>query len=195
VDTVSGALGVASGGSDELESRCIPTGVSGARLIASQGAAPLDLGQGATSLLPGDVDPRDLLPSLLSSQGELDQRQILIVDARGRTAAHSGRNCRRFFAHTEGTDHVAAGDNLPSPNVVGSMSLSFERSGGDPLWERLMFALESGARAGGDRDGTRSALLVVYTDGPQPFLDLHVDDHEDPVAELRRLLAEAVGTM
>jgi uncharacterized Ntn-hydrolase superfamily protein len=195
VDTVSGALGVASGGSDELESRCIPTGAGGARLIASQGAAPLDLGQGATSLLPSDMDPRDLLPSLLRTQGERDHRQILIVDTRGRTAAHSGRACRRLFAHTEGTDHVAAGENLPSANVVGAMSLSFERSGGDPLWERLLFALESGARAGGDRDGTRSALLVVYTEAPNPFLHLHVDDHDDPVAELRRLLAGAVGTI
>jgi uncharacterized Ntn-hydrolase superfamily protein len=193
-DERSHALGVAAGSGSSLQTGCFVGATSGAGLVASQGAFPLDPAQRDIARLTDGTDPREFLASLLEDDPEKDQRQILIVDARGRTAAHSGRGCRRLFAHTEGTDHVAAGDNLPSPNVVGAMSLSFERSGGDPLWERLLLALESGTRAGGDRNGTRAATLVVYTEGPTPAVNLRVADHDDPIAELRRLLADHLSS-
>jgi uncharacterized Ntn-hydrolase superfamily protein len=189
-DERSGAIGLASGGSHDLPTYRFVGGSGLGGLLASHGAPPLDIGAEELDELARGTDPRDALGAMLQREGVRVGRQILIVDRRGRTAAHSGRGGRRLFAHTEGTDHVAAGDNLPSPNVVGAMSLSFERSGGDPLWERLLLALESGARAGGDREGTRAALLLVCTDAAAtPSIDVRVEDHEDPIAELRRLLA------
>jgi len=136
------------------------------------------------------IDPRELLREVISSYSDPDPYQILVVDVRGRTAAHSGRGSRALFAHTEGTDHAAGGENLDSPNVIGAMSLSFERSGGDPLWRRLLFALQSGAHAGGDRDGTQAARLVVYPHADLPVVRLEAEDEYDPVEQLRRLAVE-----
>jgi uncharacterized Ntn-hydrolase superfamily protein len=119
----------------------------------------------------------------------IDEHQILIIDARGETAALTGRACAPSFGQIQALDHVTAGVGMASANVIGTMSLSFERSGGFPFWIRLLLALESGVRAGGDRGGTRSAALIVLGAEAGVEVDTRVDKHRDPVEELRRRLS------
>jgi uncharacterized Ntn-hydrolase superfamily protein len=77
---------------------------------------------------------------------------------------------------------------MASNDPLGAMSLSMERSGGDPLWERLLLALESGLRAGADVLGARCAQLMVVEKNGGTVVDLRVENHDDPASELRRLL-------
>jgi len=187
-DVRSKTVGVVVGGAS-LDSVLVRG--SGVGVVALLGSVDAELSAEMARRIVEGLDPRDALSQPLEANPNRDEQQAFAVDARGRTAAHSGRGCARLFGHTEGTDHVAGGNDLPTPNVIGAMSLSFERSAGDPLWERLMLAMESGARAGGDRGGTRCAMLMVYDEGDASIVDVRVEDHEDVVSELRRLVSEA----
>lgn len=184
-------LGAAVGTGGPLASSCRLHGSPGAGLIATQGPARHELALDGVELLQQGLSPHEVLRQLLEPERQRHRRQILILDALGRPGACSGRKCAPVYGHTEGTDHVAGGDFMPSTSVVGAMSLSFERSEGDPLWERLLLALESGERAGGDRRGVRSARLLVYGGGPEPIIDLRAEQRARPTVELRRLLARS----
>jgi len=138
-------------------------------------------------LLKSGLGPGDAL-SRLTVEPEVTGWQALLLDAAGRAAARSGRGCAAFFGHTMGTEHVSAGQGLVSPNVIGAMSLSFERSAGDALAERLLLALESGERAGGDRQGLKSAAIRVLRADQVAAVNLLVEDDPDPIGELRRKL-------
>lgn len=182
-------LGAAASAPSPLEEWCVLGGAANLGVIASQGAADPTIVQAALGKLGSGAHPRESLGGILDLDEARDHRQVLVLDARGRTAAHSGRGCAPPFGHTEGTDHVAAGHQLGSPHVIGAMSLSFERSGGDPLWERLMLALESGDRADRLASGRQSAALVLYGLPGGRMLDLRVGPEPDPVVALRRALA------
>lgn len=138
-------------------------------------------------LLSQGLEPREVLDRM--SLAPAGAWQTLILDAKGHAAARSGNACEAAYGYTVGTDHVVAGSALQSPNVVGAMSLSFERSIGDPLGARLLFALESGERAGSDRRGLRSATIQVFTTAQSAAVDLRVDNDSDPIAGIRRLTA------
>ena len=141
----------------------------------------------AFGLLTKGLFPREAISQLTRDLVAVKDWQMLLLDTKGRAAARSDPGCEPSFGQTTGTDHVAAGLALRSPNVIGAMSLSFERSVGDALAERLLFALESGDRAGSDLHGLRSATIQVVSGDPALVLRLRLDDHPDPIAELRRL--------
>lgn len=187
-DEPTGMLGATVGSGSDLASACGLLGMPGVGLVAILGALDSNLAGEGLALLRRGLAPEAAVPQLLAAGKGRQRRQILLVDGQGRTAAFSGGRCAPAFGHMRGTDHVAGGDFLPSSGVVGAMSLSFERSRGDPLWERLLLALQSGEHAGGDRRGSRSARLLIYHGAPEPILDLRVEDHSQPVDELRRLL-------
>jgi uncharacterized Ntn-hydrolase superfamily protein len=131
---------------------------------------------------------------LVKADKDRERRQVAIVDARGRVHAHTGSGCRAWAGHVTGEGFSAQGNILAGEGVVDAMAAAFRASEGE-LAERLLGALEAGQRAGGDRRGQRSAaLLVVRKDGGyggnnDRYVDLRVEDHEAPVAELKRLLA------
>jgi len=117
-----------------------------------------------------------------------DLRQLGIVDHEGRVAAYTGERCIPWAGHLIGGGYVCLGNILEGEDVVKAMATAFERSGGDPLYERLMLALEGGEQAGGDRRGRQAAGIEVLAEEEYALCDLRVDDHPDPVAELRRVL-------
>ena len=138
-------------------------------------------------LLDAGLDPSDALRRV--PVGELTSGwQLLALTNGGRGAARSDPRATAWFGHTSGSGYVAGGQALTTPNVVGAMSLSFERSGGDRLAERLLFALESGDRAGSDIKGLRSATVRVLSRTDQSWLTVDADDDADPLAVLRRSL-------
>ncbi|GAB2737672.1 DUF1028 domain-containing protein [Salinifilum aidingensis] len=116
-----------------------------------------------------------------------EARQVAVVDSSGRAAVHTGSETQPWSGHRSGDGYAVAGNTLVDGGTVDSMADRFEGSAGDSLAERLLTSLEAGQEAGGDRRGKQSAALYVHSGHPYPYLDLRVDEHPDPVAELRRV--------
>ena len=132
--------------------------------------------------------PGDLVAALLAGDAGRDHRQIHVLDVTGRTACHTGVACVDWCGSAGGVNVSVAGNMLAGPDVVGCTLAAFQASTGS-MAERLLTALEAGEAAGGDKRGKQSAALKVCTRDPYPDLDIRADDHPDPLAELRRLLA------
>jgi uncharacterized Ntn-hydrolase superfamily protein len=121
---------------------------------------------------------------VLVGDGQQDVRQVAIVDRYGRVAAHTGERCIREAGHRVADGVSAQANMMERPTVPDAMIDAYRSAGGD-LAERMLAALEAAEREGGDIRGRQSAALVVASARP---VDLRVEDHPDPVAELRRLV-------
>ena len=145
-----------------------------------------DLGRQGLALLEAGVDVKIALEALLQADSDRELRQVHGVDKSNRFA-FTGADCVEWAGHHVGDDFTVAGNMLAGPDVVGSMAAAFEASDGLELSERLLRALEAGQDAGGDKRGKQSAALLVASPEPRLYHNLRVDDHADPVAELRRI--------
>lgn len=132
------------------------------------------------------LSPTEVLKQLLKVDVNRERRQISIVDARGDVAAFTGKDVEPASGQYEGKGYVVAGNLLFKKETIRAMAETFERAPG-PLAERLLVALEAGQAIGGDRRGKVSAALLVVKDEEYPYIDLRVDEHKQPVAELRRI--------
>lgn len=141
---------------------------------------------GANLLAAGCPAPK-VLQELETSDEHIEYRQIAIVDADGRAVARTGKDNRPWAGHIVGDGWVAMGNVLVGEQTVKAMAQAFEASAAEPLEERLLRAIEAGRDAGGQHGGQRSAGLLVYDTRPFPYLDLRVDEHAEPVGELRRI--------
>ncbi|WP_419161495.1 efflux RND transporter periplasmic adaptor subunit [Candidatus Palauibacter sp.] len=161
-------------------------------IIAHQAAANPMYGAIGIELLQAGYSPEEALAMMVASDEGRDRRQTAILDQQGRTAAWTGTGASDWKGHKCGVDYCAQGNILTGPEVVDAMAASFESSTG-PLAERLMDALDAAQAAGGDARGMQSgAILVVaprvnggYSDR---VVDIRVDDHDEPLVELRRVL-------
>lgn len=157
-------------------------GIWGLRLLESRKAA-----QAAAQAIPvGDV-----LDVLLQNDEERDDRQLHLVDHQGHTAAWTGQHCTDWAGHFTFHNFSVAGNMLVGEQVLQAMAETFHNHPSLSFSERLLCALEAGERAGGDKRGKQSAALYVVQDDFYPHLDLRVDNHPEPIAELRTLFAEA----
>jgi len=154
--------------------------------IATQAWSNPYLGIDGLSLLARGLPAAEVLERLLKLDAERENRQLCIVDARGSVAAFTGKEVQPWKGHLLGSGYVIAGNLLVSGATIEAMSDAFEAAQG-PLAERLLTALEAGQAAGGDKRGRVSAALLVVRDEAYPHIDLRVDEHADPVAELRRI--------
>jgi uncharacterized Ntn-hydrolase superfamily protein len=116
-----------------------------------------------------------------------DQRQVHLVGTQGRAAAHTGPSCIDWAGHLVGERFSVAGNMLAGPRVVEETAAAYMRDEGRPFAERLITALAAGEAAGGDKRGKQAAALLLCTTEDYPALDLRVDDHDEPLVELRRL--------
>jgi uncharacterized Ntn-hydrolase superfamily protein len=160
--------------------------------IATQALANTRYGPEGLAQLREGASAREALDALLAADPGRDDRQAGIVDARGRGATHTGQGCMAWAGGRAGSGYAVQGNILTGPDVVDAMAESFETGSGD-LADRLLLALAAGDAAGGDRRGRQSAALVVvapaggYGGNNDRLVDLRVDDHPEPVTELRRL--------
>ena len=191
-DPVSGELGMG------VQSKAFGAGnramhaKGGLVIIAHQAAANPMYGPIGVQLLQAGYSPEEALEMMVGSDEGRDRRQVAILDQEGRTAAWTGTGASDWKGHKCGVDYCAQGNILTGPEVVEAMAASFESSSG-PLAERLMDALDAAQAAGGDARGMQSgAILVVaprvnggYSDR---VVDIRVDDHDEPLVELRRVL-------
>jgi uncharacterized Ntn-hydrolase superfamily protein len=118
-------------------------------------------------------------------------RQVHVLDTRGRFAAVTGESCIGWAGHVIGSDCSVAGNMLAGPEVIGTVRDAFAANAAHGLPERLLAAMEAGERTGGDLRGRQSAALRVHRGEDYSWIDIRADDHPDPLAELRRLLAVA----
>jgi uncharacterized Ntn-hydrolase superfamily protein len=168
--------------------------------LATQAMANLSYGPRGLALLEQGLSAPEVLQRLLAEDELREHRQVAILDAKGRIAQHTGGECLEWAGHKSGRDWAAQGNILASSEVIEAMGEAFESTEG-LLTEKLMAALEAGQEAGGDRRGQQAAgLLVVrpnaYFDGPfDRLIDIRVDDHPQPIRELRRLLGMALPSV
>ena len=128
-----------------------------------------------------------VIDDLVTRDGGQAHRQIHMIDAANRSAAHTGANCVDWAGHRLAEGVSVAGNMLAGAAVVDETLAAYQANMDTPLAERLMTAMEAGAAAGGDKRGTQSAALRIHHSEDYPWLDLRADDHPDPLAELRRL--------
>jgi uncharacterized Ntn-hydrolase superfamily protein len=161
--------------------------------LATQAWANLGYRPQGLALLREGYSAEDVVRTLVGADEGREHRQLGVVDAHGRAATHTGSECLEWAGGTTGPGYAAQGNILVSAATVDALADSFERSGGEPLSERLLRCLAAAEAAGGDRRGRQSsALLVVRKDGgyggtSDVAVDLRVDDHPHPVEELERI--------
>ena len=115
------------------------------------------------------------------------QRQLHVLPAIGKPVAHTGASCVDWCGHLLFDDFSVAGNMLAGAAVVESTAQAFRAAQGLPLAERLLAAMAAGEAAGGDKRGKQAAALRIHGDEDYPQLDIRVDDHAEPIAELARL--------
>jgi uncharacterized Ntn-hydrolase superfamily protein len=161
--------------------------------IATQSYANPRYGPDGLALLREGASAHDVVERLTSADADREQRQLGVVDAQGGSATYTGSECLDWEGGQTGPGYAAQGNILVSAETVDALAVSFEGSAGRPLAERLLDCLDAAQIAGGDRRGQQSAaLLVVEHDGgyarlSDVLVDLRVDDHTQPIGELRRL--------
>jgi uncharacterized Ntn-hydrolase superfamily protein len=182
-----GAFGVAVATRFFAVGSLCPYGRSGVGALATQALINPLYGPHGLDLLAEEVPPAEVLKSLTGPDDGREQRQLHMIDAHGRGIAFTGSQCIEWCGHLLREDFSVAGNMLAGPRVIEDTATAYEKGAALSFAERLIAALEAGEAAGGDKRGKQSAALLIYSGEAYPALDLRVDDHEDPLKELRRL--------
>jgi len=170
----------------------VPWARAGVGAIATQSYANTTYGPRGLELLSQGVKPDDLLAKLLEADEGRESRQVGVVDARGRSASFTGKRCLEWAGGVAGEGFCCQGNILKGEEVVQGMAKAFKEAKGD-LGDRLIAALQGGQEAGGDRRGMQSAALLIVREGwgyaglNDRYRDLRVDDHAEPIRELKRV--------
>ena len=155
--------------------------------VVSQGLPNPYYGIDGLELLRKGQSPEEAIQRLTSADEGADKRQVHLLDMAGRSAAFTGSGCSDWSGSRCSAGASVAGDGLDGPAVVLHTLSSYLDGSRVAFARRLIAALHDGQAAGGDRQGIRSATLVVFAHDEWSKLDLRVDDHPDPIAELERL--------
>jgi uncharacterized Ntn-hydrolase superfamily protein len=183
----TGMLGVATSSKALAAGGIVPYCRAGVGAIASQSFANPYLGIDGLVLLEQGLPAERALERLIEGDPGRDLRQLAVVDKDGRAAAYTGDRCIPWAGQVFGAGYVCLGNILVGEEVVQAMAQAFETTLMEELPERLVQALEAGQEAGGDRRGRQSAGITVVAEEDYPLCDLRLDDHPDPVPELRRV--------
>jgi uncharacterized Ntn-hydrolase superfamily protein len=187
-DPEQGTFGAAVSTAVPCVGAMVPHVKAGVGAIATQSYTNIRLGVDGLRQLEQGRSPQEALTSLLAEDEQPERRQAAGIDTKGRVFAYSGEQCVDWFGHRPGENYSVQGNMLVGQATIDAMAESFESSKGQ-LSSRLLKGLEAGQAAGGDKRGRESAALVVapFGDDPLARIDIRVDLHDDPVAELRRV--------
>ncbi|MGE0714109.1 MAG: DUF1028 domain-containing protein [Alphaproteobacteria bacterium] len=172
--------------------RC-PFVAPGIGALSTQALSNPLYGRRGLALLAAAVPAADVVRLLTETDEGRDHRQVHVVDRAGRVAAWTGQSCIPWCGHLTEADVSIAGNMLAGPEVVAETMRVYRAGRRRPLAERLLRALEAGQAAGGDKRGRQSAAMVIFAGEEYAQLDLRVDDHPEPLAELRRLWEVSEG--
>jgi uncharacterized Ntn-hydrolase superfamily protein len=183
----TGMLGVAVATAVPAVGSTCPYVKSGVGAVSTQSWVNPYLAIDALRLMEQGSSGPEALDAVMAADNGRDLRQIGVIDASGRSAAWSGKSCTTWFGQIVEAHFAVQGNMLVSAPTIEEMANAFRASEALDLAERLMLALEAGEAAGGDKRGRQSAALKVHHLEDYPLLDLRVDEHPHPVAELRRV--------
>ncbi|MEW6059997.1 MAG: DUF1028 domain-containing protein [Actinomycetota bacterium] len=193
-DPGTGDLGVAvqshwfAAGAEVLWAR------AGVGAVATQAMIEVSYGPKGLALMETGRSAPEALEQLLAADEGRDHRQVAMVDVGGNVAAHTGSRCMREAGHRIGDGYSAQANIMRRSTVWDAMGEAYARSAAKDLAHRLMDALDAAEEEGGDVRGRQAAgiLVVRGTRSERPWedtlVDLRVDDHPEPLAELRRLI-------
>lgn len=187
-------LGIAVASKFPAVGSVVPWAKAGVGAIATQSAANTTYGPEGLALLAGGASPTEVLEILTRKDPGKVHRQAGVIDADGKAASFTGKQCNPWAGGRTGRHYAAQGNLLAGPEVVEAMAKAFEGTEG-LLSHRLLSALEAGQDAGGDKRGRQSAALLIVREGwgyaglNDRFRDLRVDHHKTPIAKLREVLA------
>ena len=172
--------------SPAVASRCVHLR-AGVGAVASQNVTNPHLGTVALDALAGGADAHTALEATIAGESHADYRQLIVVDASGRAAIHTGAKALGIRHEVSAENAAAAGNMLADEAVVTALLDGYLTSGATTTEERLLDGLAGALSAGGEAGPVHSAGLQVVEDVPWPVTDLRVDWHDDPIGELHRL--------
>ena len=162
----------------------IAAGIGG---VATQALVNPYYGIDGLRMLREGKHPQAIIAALLAADDGRESRQLHLMDAHGTIAAHTGKDCVDWCGHVPGDGFSVAGNMLAGPRVLDDTAATYAANKDLPFAQRLVTAMRAGEAAGGDMRGKQSAALLIHDKEDWSALDLRVDDHEDPLAELERL--------
>jgi uncharacterized Ntn-hydrolase superfamily protein len=163
---------------------CVATGVGA---VASQAFINPHYGPRGLALAAEGRSAAEIIEALTRDDAGRHNRQLHVMDSRGRLAAYTGAACIDWCGHDVRETFSVAGNMLAGPAVIAETARAWEAGAALPFARRLIGAMRAGEAAGGDKRGKQSAALIVHDRESHPLYDLRVDDHPDPLAELARL--------
>ena len=188
----SGAFGVAVASKFFAVGAMCPHARSHIGALATQALLnPLFVEPAFASMAAGQP-PQDIISALVAADEGRAHRQLHLIDKANRSAAYTGAACIDWCGHTAGDGFSVAGNMLVGPQVVAATADFYREHAHLDFAERLMLALAAGEAAGGDKRGKQAAALLIYTQEDYCALDLRVDDHDEPITELKRLYAKSL---
>ncbi|MBI4161714.1 MAG: DUF1028 domain-containing protein [Acidobacteria bacterium] len=198
-DRETGEIGVAVQSRAFNVGQAVPWVEAGVGGIATQASTNESFGPKGLALLRAGMSAGEVLEWLIAHDEGGKERQIGIVDASGRSAAHTGSGCLEWAGHRNGEGYAIQGNILAGAEVVAAMEKAYLETRGE-MAVRLLAALRAAQAAGGDRRGQQSAALLVarpsaeFPEYRHRYVDLRVDDHPEPIREIERLFGVAEGT-
>ena len=190
-DAASGSFGVAIATRFFAAGALCPHAQSGVGALSTQALVNPHYGSQGLELLRAGVPAPEVVKRLTAPDEGREQRQLHIIDANSRIGQHTGAHCIEWCGAVAGDGYSVAGNMLANERVIRETARAYEASRQRPFAERLLAALEAGEAAGGDKRGKQSAALLVHSTEDYAELDLRIDDHAEPLAELRRLYDKA----
>lgn len=188
-DDATGQIGIAVATKFFAVGARVPHIAAGIGGIATQALVNPYYGIDGLKMLREGRAPREIIQALIAMDAGHASRQLHVMDASGRIAAHTGKDCVDWCGHLEGIGFSIAGNMLAGPRVLDDTATAYVANIGMPFAQRLIAAMCAGELAGGDKRGRQSAALLIYGEEEWSDLDLRADDHVDPLAELARLEA------
>jgi uncharacterized Ntn-hydrolase superfamily protein len=188
-DPATGHIGIAVATRFFAVGARVPHILAGIGGIATQALVNPYYGIDGVKLLREGRSPRDVIDTLIAGDDGRESRQLHVMEASGRIAAHTGRDCIDWCGHIQGDGFSLAGNMLAGAAVLDDTAQAYVASTTLPFAQRLIAAMKAGEAAGGDKRGKQSAALLIHGEEEWSDLDLRVDDHADPLAELERLEA------
>ena len=188
-DQATGQFGIAVATKFFAVGARVPNIAAGIGGIATQALVNPYYGIDGVKLLREGRGPREIVDALIAADSGRESRQLHIMDAKGRIASHTGRDCVDWCGHVAGDGFSLAGNMLAGAGVLADTAQAWLVREDLPFAQRLIAAMRAGEAAGGDKRGKQSAALLIHAGEEWSALDLRVDDHADPLAELERLEA------
>jgi uncharacterized Ntn-hydrolase superfamily protein len=186
-DNATGQIGIAVATRFFAVGARVPHIAPGIGGIATQALVNPYYGIDGVKLLREGKGPREIIETLTAADNGRESRQLHIMDAQGQIAAHTGRDCVDWCGQLAGDSFSIAGNMLAGASVLDDTARAYIAGENLPFARRLIAAMRAGEQAGGDKRGKQSAALLVHENDEWSALDLRVDDHTDPLAELERL--------